>query len=607
MTPDTVFVFALIGVASALFASGRVRLDVVALLVVLALSLSGILSAREALAGFGEPVVILVAGLLVVGETVTRTGIAHAIGVWIARTAGASEVRLLVLLMLGAAMLGSVMSSTAVVAIFIPIVLNIARKTNLNASRLLIPLSYGALVSGMLTLIATTPNLVVAEELASAGLRPFSFFSFTPIGVAILLVGTAYMLLVGRRLLPGERISPPEDASRSVWDVLKDYGLYGRGQLFRLPPDSSLVGRRLGDLELPRQYRLFVLAIERRERFGTSVRGGLGPDTVLRADDIVSVHATAEDASRFADEAGLKSVGIRESDRTRWARDVGVASVLIHPESRVVGSTVREARLRSRYGVHVLAIRHRGEILEDFHDQKLEAGDSLLLHGSWQKIGALRANTHDFVVLSLPVEIDEAAPARPLAPAAIAILSAMVLLSAFEIVPVVVAVLMAALAAVFVGILTMVDAYRVIHWSSLVLIAGMLPIADALEKTGGVDLIVDAMIAGVGDQGPYAMMTALFYVSALLGLFLSNTATAVLMAPIAIRAGEAMQVSPYAFAMTVAIAASAAYATPVSTPVVTLVVEPGRYRFVDFVKVGVPMLVLTWLVTVLVTPIFFPL
>lgn len=606
MSGEALFVFIVIGVASLLFASGRLRLDIVALLVLLVLTLSGILTAREALVGFGDPVVILVAGLLVVGETLTRTGIAHSIGVWIARVAGDSETRLLALLMLAAALLGSVMSSTAIVAIFIPIVLNIADKTNLNASRLLIPLSYGALVSGMLTLIATTPNLVVSEELANAGLRPFSFFSFTPVGLAVLLIGIVYILVVGRRLLPGDRVSAPKTVARSIRDMLAEFALDDKGQQFRVTESSSLVDRRLGDLDLAQEYGLWVLGVQRTGRFGTSVIAAPGPETQIRAGDVLAAQAKPAHVDRFADETGVESVPMRDRDRERWARDLGLATILIHPESRVLGSTLREAKVRSRYGVHVLAIRQNNEILEDFEDRALQAGDALLVLGPWKKIGALKANSHDFVVLTLPSEIKEVAPARPLAPVAIVILVGMVLLSALELVPVVIAVLIAALAAVFARIITMAEVYRVIPWSSIVLIAGMLPIADALVKTGGVDLIVDAMTASMGGSGPYVMLSAIFFVSAALGLFLSNTATAVLMAPIAIRLAQATDVSPYAFAMTVAIAASAAYATPVSTPVVTLVVEPGHYRFIDFVKVGVPMVLLTWLVTVLVTPILFP-
>jgi len=236
----------------------------------------------------------------------------------------------------------------------------------------------------------------------------------------------------------------------------------------------------------------------------------------------------------------------------------------------------------------------------------LHSSDSLLLTGPWSRIQHLQSLTRDFVVLEMPAERTEIVPSYRRMPVALAILVAMVLLTIFDVVPLVAAVLMAALAAVFTRCLTMEDAYRAIHWSSLVLIAGMLPLADALDKTGGTQLIVDALLSAMGDASPYMMLTVIFFLTAALGLVLSNTASAVLMIPIAIYAAAALDVSPYPFAVAVLIAASAAYSTPVSTPVVTLVVDPGRYRFTDFVKVGVPLLLLTYLVTALVAPMIFP-
>ncbi len=606
MTSETLFVFVVIGVASVLFASGRVRLDVVALLVVLALALSGILTVREALAGFGDPVVILVAGLLVMGEALTRSGVAYAIGAWMSKVGGDNEGRMIIVLMLVAAGLGTVMSSTAVVAILIPVVLNLAGKTGISASRLLMPLAFGALISGMTTLIATTPNLVVSAELGQAGFKPFNFFSFTPIGLSVLVVGVGYFLLGGRRLLPGKSAEPPKTAARTMRDLMEEYECFEQLRLLRVPPGSPLVGQSLRDAELGTRYDFRIDIIERSERFGRVVHPAPPPEAVIRAGDLLAAVADVDDVARLAEDAKLEQLPVAQHHRERWGRDAGLATVLVHPESRLIGKTLREAAFRTRYGIQVLAIRRGGEVLKAFLDHELESGDALLVVGSWQRLGRLQTNIHNFVVLVLPVEMDQVAPARKRAPAALAILAGMVVLSALEIVPVVVAVMMAALAMVFTRCLTMEDAYRSIHWSSVVLIAGMLPIADALVSTGGVDLIVDGLVYGLGDYGPYAMMAALFVLSAGLGLFLSNTATAVLLAPIAIRAAEALQVEPYAMAMTVAIAASAAFVTPVSTPVVTLVVEPGNYRFMDFVKVGLPMLVLTGVVTLLVTPLLFP-
>jgi len=601
---DTLFVILLIVAASILFASGRIRMDVIALLVVLALVLSGVLTEREALSGFGNPVVLIVAGLLVVGEMLARTGIAFAIGNWMARVSGDSELRLLILLMFVAALLGSVMSSTAVVAILIPVAVNVAGKSSVNISRLLLPLSYGALISGMLTLIATTPNLVASGELDQAGYEPFKFFSFTPIGAAVLLAGIVYMVVIGRHILHGDKVVPPKPVAVSLRDLIADFDLLARFHRFRVPAQSPLVGRTIRDSGIS-GYSARVVVLERTGRFGLSSIAEPGPDHMIRAGDILVIQADAAVALRLEQVSDLERLGIGTADRERWVRDVGLATVLIHPESRLIAKTLHEAEFRSRFGLQVLAVRRSGRVLTQFLDEKLRLGDALLVIGPWKKISQLRYNLHDYVVLTLPAELEQVAPARRKAPVAALILLAMVVLSVLEIVPVVVAVLMAALAAVFTRCLTMEEGYRSIHWSSVVLIAAMLPVADALQKTGGVEMIVDGLVSVGGEAGPYAIMTGLFFLTATLGMFLSNTATAVLMAPIAISAAEAMGVAPYAFVMTVAIAASAAYVTPVSSPVVTLVVAPGKYRFIDFVKVGSPLLMISWVVTMVVTSLIF--
>jgi di/tricarboxylate transporter len=256
--------------------------------------------------------------------------------------------------------------------------------------------------------------------------------------------------------------------------------------------------------------------------------------------------------------------------------------------------------------LHVVGIRRAREPVRDFQNTKLQASDTLLVTGPWSRLQQLQSQTHDFVVLEMPRELTERVADYRRMPVALVILAGMVLLTLFDLVPLTAAVILAAMAAVFTRCLTMNDSYRAIHWSSLVLIAGMLPLADALNITGGTRWIVDQLLAAVGASGPQVMLTVLFFLTATLGLVLSNTASAVLVAPIAIAAAKALDVSPYPFAVAVLIAASAAYTTPVSTPVVTLVVEPGQYKFLDFVKVGVPLLLLTYLVTLLLTPLVFP-
>jgi di/tricarboxylate transporter len=584
-----------------------VRFDIVALLVVLALMLSGVLTVGEALAGFGSSVVMLVAGLLVVGEMLDRTGVAAAIGTWILKKGGSSETRLLLVIMFAAGLLGAVMSSTAVVAIFIPIVLRISAETKLDSSRLLMPMSYAALISGMLTLIATTPNLVVSEELKNAGYTEFGFFSFTPVGLAVLVVAIVYIVTIGRRLLPAATANLNENKQgRSLFQLWDDFRIDRTHQTLLVTEQSPLAGLTIRESGLDSEYQLRLLGILRETSGGEERIVSLSADTQLLAGDALLTVGKPADQERALNSLALGPYAPTERHQQRWLWELGGATILIHPESGLIGKSLREARFRDRYGLHVVGLRHNREPVADFEDRKLSAADTLLVTGSWSGIQQIQSMHHDFVVLETPTEQAEVVPQYRRMPVALMILAVMVLLSIFNVVPLVAAVLMAVLAAVFSGCLSMEDSYRSIHWSSLVLVAGMLPLADALEKTGGTGLIVDTLMATVGDAGPNVMMTVIFFLTAALGLFLSNTASAVLVAPIAIYAAEALGVSPYPFAIAVLIAASAAFVTPVSTPVVTLVVDPGRYAFTDFVKVGVPLLLLTYVVTMLVAPLFFP-
>ncbi|HET8711791.1 MAG TPA: SLC13 family permease [Spongiibacteraceae bacterium] len=286
--------------------------------------------------------------------------------------------------------------------------------------------------------------------------------------------------------------------------------------------------------------------------------------------------------------------------------DISGAAILIHPESQLLGKSLRECEFRSNYGVHVEGVRRNFRALLDYEDVKLRAADSLFVVGTWAKIQQLSQKKHDFVVTEFPAEHTDFVPSYRRMSTAVVIIAGMVALTLFNIVPLVAAVLMASLAAILTRCLTMEDAYRSIHLSSLVLIAGMLPLAHALDKTGGTQIIVDGLMAVAGHSGPYVLMTLIFFLTAAIGLVLSNTASAVLVSPIAIHAAMALGASPYPFAVAVLIAASSSFSTPVATPVVTLVVEPGRYKFQDFVKVGVPLLILTYLTTLLLAPIIFP-
>ena len=608
MTPDALFVFGLLAVTVILFASDRLRPDVVALLVILALSMGGPLTPSEAVAGFGDPLVLLIAGLFVVGEGLVRTGIAYQVGAWLARLAGTSEIRLLVLLMLAVAGLGAFMSSVGVVAIFIPVVLGITARLGIGPGRLMMPLAFAALISGMLTLIATPPNLVVNDALRTAGLQPFGFFSITPIGLLVLVLGIVYMMTLGRRLLPA---TPPQTGTagrrQSLQELAESYNLTGQLHRLRLDLDSPLFGQTVAQAQLRTHYGVTIVGIGREERFSETVSPALANTEFHHADSLYVV-GPDEAITTLCRAERLSRLLITESQQRGLVNELGLVEVMLPPDSELIGQTLQQAAFRSRHDLSVLGIRRNRQPLPgNLSEEKLAFGDILLIAGTWKLIYRLQNDQKDFLVLSLPAELSEVAPTYRQAPFALTILLAMVLVMTFGLLPNVVAVLLAALMMGLFRCLRMKDAYRSINWPSLVVIAGMLPLAKALEQTGGMTLIADGLVAGLGGFGPRILLAGVFLLAALVGLFISNTATAVLIAPVAIVAAQKLGVSPYPFAMTVAIASSAAFVTPVSTPGNTMVQAPGGYRFNDFVRVGLPLLLLVMVLTLLVVPLVLPL
>ncbi len=609
MNGDLLLVLSLLAVCVGLFILNRPRMDVVALLAMVALPLTGILSVSEALAGFSDPSVVLIAALFVIGNGLVRTGIAYRLGEWLMRSAGSSETRLLVLLMLAVAGLGSVMSSTGVVAIFIPVVLSIAAKMKVSPRRLMMPLAFAGLMSGMLTLVATPPNMVVHSELRRAGLDGFAFFSFAPIGLTILLLGIAYMLLARRWL--GQTDDP--DSTAEPRDTLaalaQRYRLPERERRLRVLPASPLANQALDELRLRSQYGINVIGIERQQRFRRLLLIATGNTQLLVGDILLADLASPAIGLLGAyDELGLEPLQLKNSYYDDHSRELGLAEVALPPDSRLPGKTIQELGFRSNHKLNVVGLRRNHEALQGLLvDEKLKTADTLLVAGGWKHIHRLQSMRRDYLVLSLPAEVDDVAPAANQAPFALLGLAVMVVLMVSGVVPNVLAALIGCLVMGLFRCIDMDSAYKAIHWQSLVLIVGMLPFALALEKTGGIALAVSALIGLFGDSGPQALLACLFLLTAIIGLFISNTATAVLMAPVAISTAEQIGASPYPFAMIIALAASAAFMTPISSPVNTLVIGPGNYRFADFVRVGVPFTLLVMLASVLMVPLLFPL
>ena len=592
-----------------MFVVGRPRMDAVALIMIAVMPFTGIISMNEALAGFSDSNIVLIAALFVIGEGLVRTGVARRLGDWLNASAGASETRLLVLLMLVVGGLGGLMSSTAIVAIFIPVVLRICRNTGTAPSRLMMPLSVAALISGMLTLVATAPNLVVNAELARHGMEGFRFFSFTPFGLPLLVLGIIYMVLARRMLASGD--DDPVTASRRP-----EFGDLDR---------TVSVGRP----RVPRSRHIRITAVGTAARRTLAADGrrqhrGNCPEPQTRHRDDSSCRTDgAADRRRAADRRFAPNVEI-ESLRRKFSLDalplgddsgyftdarheIGMVEAIVHAELALIDQTVLDARVRGEHGLTVIGLR-RGREVHGYglRNEQLRIGDTLLLVGFWTDIRRLHADGGNMVALNLPAELDEVLPAASKAPHAVAVLALVVGLMVSGVVPNVQAALLGCLLMGLLGCVDMNSAYRSISWKSLILIVGMMPFSVALQRTGGIELAADGMVALVGGAGPRVVLAMLFVTTALLGLFISNTATAVLMAPVALAIAGDLQASPYPFAMIVALAASSAFMTPISSPVNTLVVGPGNYAFGDFVRVGVPFTVVVLIVSVLLVPWLLP-
>jgi di/tricarboxylate transporter len=606
------------------FITERLRVDVVAFGVVVVLMISGVLTVEEALAGFSNSAVLTIAALFVVGGATMQTGLAAQIGRRILAIGGTQPARLTFVLIAAVALLSSFLSDTGTVALLLPAALLLAQDANLAPSKLLIPLSYGALLGGAMTLIGTTPNLIVSEILVENQLQGFSFFSFTPIGLLLLIAGISFMLLVGRRLLPDRKSKIDSQPVENPAELLDLYRLPGNLFHLRVRRSSVLIGQALGFTRLREDFGVNVLGILRRteprmaatfsERFASRENTRLereslhpSPELVLELDDILIAQGRT---SQVTNASSVCDLGVRavntEEDEGLVTKEIGIAEVLLPPRSDMVGKTIVELRFGSRYRLNVLGLSRPGaDTPAEIKTVKLAFGDILLVQGPWENILALRKYRKDFVVLGQP-EASMGAPRSKKAGLALGIMLLMLGLMITNLVSVAAASLLAALLMVLLGCLSMDDAYQAIDWKSIILIAGMLPMSTALGKTGLIDLAAGGFTDLLGELGPLAVLAALFLVTSLFTQVLSNTATAVLVAPIALTAAQSLGVNPQAYMMSVAIAASMAFASPVASPVNTLVMGAGDYRFSDYLKAGLPMILIMFLVSILALPVLFP-
>ena len=597
MTTDNLLVLGILSVAILLFVSEKLRVDVVAMIVLAALVVTGLVTVEEAFSGFSSPAVIVVWAVFIVSAGLTRSGVADLIARQVIRLAGRSQLRLIVLIMVAVGIMSAFMSNVGAAAILLPAVMSVARETDIPPSKLLIPLAWASLLGGNVTMIGTPPNILASSILEGyGGIEPFTFFDFVPMGLVTLAAGILFMAFVGRRLLPERTPGGGLVDSYPVQEYLTEA---------RVVADSPLIGKTVQEADLERRHGLNVIHVHLCCQDGETVPAMT--EHRLEPGDELHLEATASAILEAGQTLGLRPVPDRpiqpwEPQPERSAFEL--AEVVLAPSSSLRCKTLRQIDFRSRFGLAVLAVRHQGETLfERLGDVQLDFGDSLLLQGPVETINLLRQED-DFLLLEMPPL--ETRRTRKM-PVAVAILLGVVIVAAAGWLHVSAAMFIGALLMVLSGTLTMDEAYGSIHWQSVFLIAGMLPLGLAMQSTGTAQLLADQIVALVGDWGPLAVMMGIYLLTGLLTEVISNAAAAVLAVPIAIDAALSLSANPHAFVMATVIAASTSFLMPIGHQVDVLVFGPGGYRFADYAKVGVWLNLLLFILTALVLPLIWPL
>ena len=620
----------------AMFIWGRVRADIVALTALAALLVLGILTPAEALAGFSSPIVIMMIGLFVVGGAIMQTGLAKLTGNKLMALSRGNETITFLLVMLVTSFIGAFVSNTGTVALMMPIIMSIAAGSGMQSSRFLMPLAFAGSLGGMLTLIGTPPNLVIDEVLTAAGYQPLAFFSFFPVGIIVIAIGIIVLMPLSKIFLSKSQGSKKKKNAKSLDDLVDEYRLLDNLHRYIVPSSRTsaardengnqldIVGKTLKELSIQKKYGVSIIEIrnEKKSRLGLvkDVNQNMAKSSsTIQVHDTLYIIGDEQKMQRFAQDYGLRKMKDVKID----FYDLGLTEIVVMPTSNFVGLRIGEANLRKRFGINVLGVKRgssssssseggRGGseyITDNLIAAKLHVGDMLLVQGEWTNLAHLTADTTNWVVLDQPEKTADKVLLDYKAPVAAAIMLLMIAMMVFDFIPVapVTAVIIAGLLTVFAGCFRNVEAaYKTINWESIVLIAAMMPMSTALEKTGASALVSQGLVDSLGSMGPTALLAGIYFTTSLMTMFISNTATAVLMAPIALVAAQQVGVSPYSFLFAVTLGASMCFASPFSTPPNALVMKAGGYTFMDYVKVGLPLQIIIGVVMTFVLPLLFP-
>ncbi len=592
MTVEIAITLAIVLAAIVLFATERLRVDVIALLVLLTVGLTGLVEPDEVFAGFSNPAVITVWAVYIVSGALFQTGVADAMGSLILRLAGNSESRLVMVIMLTCGIMSAFMNNVGATAMLLPAVIGISRQTRVPASKLLIPLSFSSLLGGKMTLIGTPANILATNILTDRGLPSFGFFEFTPIGVVVLTTGVLYMVLIGRRLIPVRETADDPKATSRLRQYLCEV---------EVQPESPLVQKTLYETRLGADYDLTVLAILRDGK----ARVDLHRDSIILPNDHLIIEGEPE--SLIVAISALKLTGpfedgvdLAELD----AEQTAIVEATLAPRSNMVGLSLGEAQFRDRYGFNAIAIWREGEVLTHrLRDVQLQFGDALLLQGPAHRLSAL-SEGGEFLVLE-PVELSKKRTDKaPLAVGILALVLGLVLIGGFEIA---LAMVIGSVLLVLTGCLTMSEAYDSIDWRTVFLVAGMLPLGTAMQSTGTARYIADGLLGALGGFGPLGLLAGIYILAALVTQPMSNAAAMVLIVPIAVDTALGLGANHLAFTMATVIGAATSFLTPVGHKANVLVFGPGGYHFFDYTRVGALLTIFLLVVSMIFIPIFWPL
>ncbi|MEA5099632.1 MAG: SLC13 family permease [Bacteroidales bacterium] len=614
-----IITLAILALSIIFFISGKLRSDIVALCALLALMIAGILTPQEALSGFSNNIVVMMIGLFVVGGAIFQTGLAKKISDKIIKLAGDSQSKLFLLIMILTSTIGAFVSNTGTVALLMPIVISVALGANASPSRFLMPLAFASSLGGMMTLIGTPPNLVISNTLKDAGYGELSFFSFMPVGIICVVVGIVVLFPLSKIFLSKE-YKKKKKIDKSLGELADEYKLSDNLYRVMINENSSIKNLRLSDLNIPKNYQIDILEIRRKSQdknpfMKTTLQKFAEATTIIEVNDVLYVKGQFENVLKFTKDNNLElietslseEISTESSNNLRFD-SIGITELVLMSNSKLVNKRVKDSGFREKYKVNILGIQRSDKyILQDLKDEKMHSGDVLLVQGQWSDIALLNDEQSEWLVVGKTIEEGTKIKLNYKAPIAATIMLLMILAMVFNILPSVTAVMIAAVLMVISGCFTNVEAaYKTINWESIVLIAAMLPMSIAIEKTGGADAFSDIIVSTAGGFGPYVVLAVIYFATSLLTMFISNTATAVLFAPIALQIAITIGVNPTPMLFAVAVAASMCFASPFSTPPNALVMSAGRYTFMDYVKVGLPLQLILGIIMIFVLPIIFP-